>query len=164
MFQVLISDGGGRSSVSCFIPFFCVESVSHFTLPPNITEGRSEDNDSNSTFDLGVPDDLVVSVLLRNWLFALEGTEEARDWSSPRSGDPIGRDDKCWHKPSGICTCQPKVVADLTWEVQRRCWTKEHFQWSDLRYIHGCYTSVFRFVTLLCILIGRYLVVPSGWN
>ena len=67
--------------------------------PSHVTdkeEGRSEDNDSNSKFDLGVPDDLVVSVvLLRNWLFALEGTEEARDWSSPRSGDPIGRDDKC---------------------------------------------------------------------
>ncbi|KAE8805895.1 DNA replication licensing factor MCM6 [Hordeum vulgare] len=58
---------------------------------------RLGDNDSNSKFDLGVPDDLGVSVELRNWLFALEGTEEVGDWSSPRSGDPISREDKCWH-------------------------------------------------------------------
>ena len=119
----------GLNDLSCG-PLGKLFTPSHVT---DKEEGRSEDNDSNSTFDLGVPDDLVVSVLLRNWLFALEGTEEARDWSSPRSGDPIGRDDKCWHKPSGICTCQPIVVTDLTWEVQRRCWAKEHFQWSDLR-------------------------------
>lgn len=60
-------------------------------------EGRSKDNDSNSKFDLGVPDDLDVSVELRNWLFALEGTEEVGDWSSPHSGDHISREDKCWH-------------------------------------------------------------------
>lgn len=60
-------------------------------------EGRSEDNDSNSKFDLGVPDDLDVSVQLRNWLFALEGTEEVGDWSSPRGGYHISREEKCWH-------------------------------------------------------------------
>jgi hypothetical protein len=80
-----------------FVPFLALEVFLIFVLLPNITEGRSEGNDSNSKFDLGVPDDLDVSIELRNWLFALEGTEEVGDWSSPRSGDHISREDKCWH-------------------------------------------------------------------
>ena len=68
-----------------------------FPISSIVTEGRSEDNDSNSKFDLGVPDDLDVSVELMNWLFALEGTEEVGDWSSPHNGDHISREDKCWH-------------------------------------------------------------------
>ncbi|XP_066343928.1 uncharacterized protein [Miscanthus floridulus] len=58
---------------------------------------RSKSDDHNSKFDLGVPDDLDVSIELRNWLFALEGTEEVGDCFSPRGGDRISREEKCWH-------------------------------------------------------------------
>ncbi|XP_066349525.1 uncharacterized protein [Miscanthus floridulus] len=58
---------------------------------------RSKVDDDNSKFDLGVPDDLDVSIELRNWLFALEGTEEVGDCFSPRGGDRISREEKCWH-------------------------------------------------------------------
>ncbi|CAD6262154.1 unnamed protein product [Miscanthus lutarioriparius] len=58
---------------------------------------RSKVDDHNSKFDLGVPDDLDVSIELRNWLFALEGTEEVGDCFSPRGGDRISREEKCWH-------------------------------------------------------------------
>ena len=45
-----------------------------------------------------MPDDLDVSVELRNWLFALEGTEEVGDCFTPtRGGDRISREEKCWH-------------------------------------------------------------------
>lgn len=44
-----------------------------------------------------MPDDLDVSVELRNWLFALEGTEEVGDCLSPRGGDHMSREEKCWH-------------------------------------------------------------------
>ncbi|XP_062226843.1 uncharacterized protein LOC133925045 isoform X2 [Phragmites australis] len=58
---------------------------------------RSKVDDHNSKFDLGVPDDLDVSIELRNWLFALEGTEEVGNCFSPRGGDHISREEKCWH-------------------------------------------------------------------
>uniref|UniRef100_A0A0D3G0P7 Uncharacterized protein n=1 Tax=Oryza barthii TaxID=65489 RepID=A0A0D3G0P7_9ORYZ len=58
---------------------------------------NSKDNDYNSKFDLEVPDDLDVSIELRNWLFALEGTEEVGDWLSPHGSDHISREEKCWH-------------------------------------------------------------------
>ncbi|KAG8043594.1 hypothetical protein GUJ93_ZPchr0458g22720 [Zizania palustris] len=56
----------------------------------------SKDHDYNSKFELGVPDDLDVSIELRNWLFALEGTEGG-DWFSPHGSDHISREEKCWH-------------------------------------------------------------------
>lgn len=58
---------------------------------------KSKVDDHNVKFDLGVPDDLDVSIELRNWLFALEGTEEIGDCFSPRGGDRISREEKCWH-------------------------------------------------------------------
>ncbi|EES12901.1 hypothetical protein BDA96_06G246600 [Sorghum bicolor] len=58
---------------------------------------RTKVDDHNSRFDLGVPDDLDVSIELRNWLFALEGTEEVGDCFTPRGGDRISREEKCWH-------------------------------------------------------------------
>jgi hypothetical protein len=63
----------------------------------HITDERTKVDDHNSRFDLGVPDDLDVSIELRNWLFALEGTEEVGDCFTPRGGDRISREEKCWH-------------------------------------------------------------------
>lgn len=47
--------------------------------------------------ELGIPDDLDVSIELRNWLFALEGSDELSYGLSPRVSDIIGREEKCWH-------------------------------------------------------------------
>jgi hypothetical protein len=68
-----------------------------FPVSLKITDGSSKVDDHNSKFDLGVPDDLDVSIELRNWLFALEGTEEVGDSFSPRGGGCISREEKCWH-------------------------------------------------------------------
>ncbi|KAL6651988.1 hypothetical protein ACP70R_010913 [Stipagrostis hirtigluma subsp. patula] len=68
---------------------------SHLT-EKEATEETSNVGDQSSKFDLGVPDDLDVSIELRNWLFALEGTEVG-DCFSPRAGDRISREEKCWH-------------------------------------------------------------------
>ncbi|CAN6240991.1 unnamed protein product [Urochloa humidicola] len=67
---------------------------SHFTEEEN---ERSKVDDYSSKFDLGVPDDLDVSVELRNWLFALEGTEVGDCFTPTRGGDRISREEKCWH-------------------------------------------------------------------
>lgn len=67
------------------------------TITVKLTDGRSKVDDHSSKFDLGVPDDLDVSIELRNWLFALEGTEEVGDCFSPRGSDRISREENCWH-------------------------------------------------------------------
>jgi hypothetical protein len=79
--------------------YFSIALINHESFPVSlkITDGRSKGDDHNSKFDLGVPDDLDVSIELRNWLFALEGTEEVGDSFSPRSNDHISREEKCWH-------------------------------------------------------------------
>jgi hypothetical protein len=68
-----------------------------FPVSLKITDGSSKVDDHNSKFDLGVPDDLDVSIELRNWLFALEGTEDVGDSFSPRGSGCISREEKCWH-------------------------------------------------------------------
>lgn len=46
---------------------------------------------------LGTPDDIDVSIELRDWLFALEGREGvAERWGSDDNED-IGREERCWH-------------------------------------------------------------------
>ena len=46
---------------------------------------------------LGTPDDIDVSIELRDWLFALEGREGvAERWESIEDED-IGREERCWH-------------------------------------------------------------------
>ncbi|KAF7003874.1 hypothetical protein CFC21_019151 [Triticum aestivum] len=99
-FGILGPDGGPGEGLLRGLKDLSSGPLGKLFKPSHVTdkeEARTEDNDSNSKFDLGVPDDLDVSVELRNWLFALEGTEEVGDWSSPRSDDPISREDKCWH-------------------------------------------------------------------
>lgn len=47
--------------------------------------------------ELGMPDDINVSIELKNWLFALEGTEEIREGWRHCNGEDFSREDRCWH-------------------------------------------------------------------
>ncbi|PKA53533.1 hypothetical protein AXF42_Ash009029 [Apostasia shenzhenica] len=55
----------------------------------------SEEDDLVKLLELGIPDDIDVSVELRNWLFALEGTEEIREGYC--NGGDFCREESCWH-------------------------------------------------------------------
>lgn len=63
--------------------FPCIHSFSEFcseSYPPpppvlQTLDGRSKE-DKRSKFDTGIPDDLDVSVELKDWIFGLEGTKE----------------------------------------------------------------------------------------
>lgn len=44
-----------------------------------------------------MPDDLDVLIELKNWLFALEGAEEAVEIWSTCNGEVFCREDRCWH-------------------------------------------------------------------
>ncbi|KAJ4792235.1 amino-terminal region of chorein [Rhynchospora pubera] len=67
-----------------------------FKSSPHANSHQHEDN-HGAQMELGIPDELDVSIELRNWLFALEGTNDLSDGWSPRLSDVIRREEKCWH-------------------------------------------------------------------
>ncbi|KAL0302072.1 UNVERIFIED_CONTAM: hypothetical protein Sradi_6484000 [Sesamum radiatum] len=59
--------------------------------------GSSEDGKPGGLLHLGAPDDVDITIELRDWLFALEGAEEMADRSCfPYSEDPH-REERSWH-------------------------------------------------------------------
>ncbi|XP_024027440.1 uncharacterized protein LOC21395142 [Morus notabilis] len=60
-------------------------------------DGSSGDGKESDLMHLGKPDDVDVSIELRNWLFALEGAQEMAErwWFSDH--ERVGREERCWH-------------------------------------------------------------------
>ncbi|KAJ6805270.1 uncharacterized protein M6B38_250000 [Iris pallida] len=59
-------------------------------------EGCLEE-DSINLLDLGMPDDVDITIELKNWLFALEGTQEMQERWTTCIGDDVSREERCWH-------------------------------------------------------------------
>lgn len=61
-----------------------------------ISDGIFDDGDGNGILEFGRPDDVDLSIELKDWLFALEGAEDmAEDWSY--NGTDVSREERCWH-------------------------------------------------------------------
>ncbi|GFP89982.1 hypothetical protein PHJA_001142000 [Phtheirospermum japonicum] len=56
--------------------------------------GNSEDGKDNGLLHLGAPDDVDISIELKDWLFSLEGAEEMVD---NRFSDDCRREERSWH-------------------------------------------------------------------
>jgi len=63
----------------------------------DFTDECSENEDHVKLLELGMPDDVDVSVELNNWLFALEGSQEMEAEQLTFSGIDISREERCWH-------------------------------------------------------------------
>ncbi|XP_038975702.1 uncharacterized protein LOC103697743 isoform X2 [Phoenix dactylifera] len=59
--------------------------------------GCLKEEDHGILLELGMPDDVDVSVELKNWLFALEGTQEMQEGWRLSNDDYITREERCWH-------------------------------------------------------------------
>ncbi|KAJ6807107.1 uncharacterized protein M6B38_173470 [Iris pallida] len=59
-------------------------------------EGCLEEESIN-LLDLGMPDDVDIAIELKNWLFALEGTQEMQERWTTCIGDDVSREERCWH-------------------------------------------------------------------
>ena len=46
---------------------------------------------------LGTPDDVDLSIELKNWLFALEGAQNNTEWWWLQNQEELGREERCWH-------------------------------------------------------------------
>lgn len=60
-------------------------------------DGSSGDGKESGLMHLGKPDDIDVSIELRNWLFALEGAQEMAEMWWFSDNEHVGREERCWH-------------------------------------------------------------------
>lgn len=60
-------------------------------------DGGLRDGKESALLHLGKPDDVDVSIELKNWLFAIEGAQEMAEswWFS--DNERVGREERCWH-------------------------------------------------------------------
>lgn len=61
------------------------------------SDGSSGDGKGNGLLNLGKPDDVDVSIELKDWLFALEGEQEMVERWWFHNDENIGREERCWH-------------------------------------------------------------------
>lgn len=60
-------------------------------------DGLSEDEKESSFLHLGAPDDVDISIELKDWLFALEGAQEMEDRFCSRDFEDSQREERSWH-------------------------------------------------------------------
>ncbi|OVA11167.1 UHRF1-binding protein 1-like [Macleaya cordata] len=101
-FGILGPDGGPSEGLSKGLKYLSTGPLSKLLRASPIIEedqqesGSSEDEEGGPYLDLGRPDDVDVSIELKNWLFALEGAQErAERWWF--HDEDVGREDRCWH-------------------------------------------------------------------
>lgn len=59
--------------------------------------GESSGDGRDGLMQLGLPDDVDVSVEFRDWLFALEGAQEMAERWCFYSHEGMSREERCWH-------------------------------------------------------------------
>ena len=70
--------------MNCLLSFFSVD-------------GSSGDGRDNGLLNLGKPDDVDVSIELKDWLFALEGAQEMAERWWFHNDESSSREERCWH-------------------------------------------------------------------
>lgn len=76
---------------------YCCLYCSFLNFPILSIDGSSGGRSENGGLHLGKPDDVDVSVALKNWLFALEGEHEMAERWWFNNHEDVGREEKCWH-------------------------------------------------------------------
>ncbi|XP_068644395.1 uncharacterized protein [Aristolochia californica] len=98
-FGILGQDGGPGEGLSKGLKNLSDGPLSKLlrTLPIEEADGKQEDRDGGGLSDLGKPDDVDISIELRNWLFALEGAKEIEEGWCSNNGINVSREERCWH-------------------------------------------------------------------
>ncbi|XP_015898172.2 uncharacterized protein LOC107431706 [Ziziphus jujuba] len=102
-FGILGPDGGPGKGLSKGLDNLQAGPLSKlFKTSPLIIDGSEDGGSSgggseNGGLHLGKPDDVDVSVELKNWLFALEGEHEMAERWWFYNHEDVGREERCWH-------------------------------------------------------------------
>ncbi|XP_077243494.1 amino-terminal region of chorein [Tasmannia lanceolata] len=102
-FGILGPDGGPGEGLSKGLKNLSAGPLSKLLrtsplIEVNHEENRStEDGDDGGLLELGRPDEVDVSIELKDWLFALEGAQEMEERWLSYNGDGLSREERCWH-------------------------------------------------------------------
>ncbi|XP_058219969.1 uncharacterized protein LOC131330417 isoform X2 [Rhododendron vialii] len=66
-------------------------------LQENMNNGTSGDGNDNVLLHLGTPDDVDLTIELKDWLFALEGAQNNTEGQWLQNDEGLGREERCWH-------------------------------------------------------------------
>ncbi|KAG5546384.1 hypothetical protein RHGRI_018535 [Rhododendron griersonianum] len=66
-------------------------------LQENMNNGTSGDGNDNVLLHLGTPDDVDLTIELKDWLFALEGAQNNTEGQWLHNDEGLGREERCWH-------------------------------------------------------------------
>ncbi|KAL5548246.1 hypothetical protein UlMin_003477 [Ulmus minor] len=102
-FGILGPDGGPGKGLSKGIdnlragPLSKLFQTSTLTIDSQEGDGSSRDGNEGGILHIRKPDDVDVTIELKNWLFALEGAQEMAEtwWFS--DNEYVGREQRCWH-------------------------------------------------------------------
>ncbi|KAI7747150.1 hypothetical protein M8C21_033329, partial [Ambrosia artemisiifolia] len=97
-FGILGPDGGPGAGLSKGLEHLSSGPFSKLFKASPLLENKSEKEEEKHSgyLQLGPPDDVDVSLELKDWLFALEGAEMAEKWWFYNSEDSY-REERCWH-------------------------------------------------------------------
>ncbi|XP_068669040.1 uncharacterized protein [Aristolochia californica] len=97
-FGILGQDGGPGEGLSKGLKNLSDGPLSKLLRASPIEEadGEHEDGDGDLS-DLGKPDDVDISIELRDWLFALEGAKEIEEGWCSNDGNNVSREERSWH-------------------------------------------------------------------
>ncbi|XP_031738234.1 uncharacterized protein LOC101210396 isoform X2 [Cucumis sativus] len=97
-FGILGPDGGpGKGLMKGLENLRAGPLVKLFKTSPLLTGNLEGDGKESSLLQLGKPDDVDVSIELKNWLFALEGAQEMAERWWFYNPNNAGREERCWH-------------------------------------------------------------------
>lgn len=66
-------------------------------LQDRMNNGTSGDGNDSGFLHFGTPDDVDLSVELKDWLFALEGAQNNEEECLLQNHNDLGREERCWH-------------------------------------------------------------------
>ncbi|XP_057506904.1 uncharacterized protein LOC130790055 isoform X1 [Actinidia eriantha] len=104
-FGILGPDGGPGEGLSKGLENLSAGPLSKlFKTSPMIADELQESMNNGTSGDvndgllhLGTPDDVDLSIELKNWLFALEGAQNNTEWWWLQNQEELGREERCWH-------------------------------------------------------------------
>lgn len=85
-------------------------------MPPTFLVISGDGND-NAFLHLGTPDDVDLTIELKDWLFALEGAQNNAEGQWSHNHEDLDREERCWHttfeKLRVLAKSSPKHVANV---------------------------------------------------
>ncbi|CAK9321873.1 unnamed protein product [Citrullus colocynthis] len=97
-FGILGPDGGpGKGLMKGLENLRAGPLVKLFKTSPLLAGSLEGDEKESPLLQLGKPDDVDVSIELKNWLFALEGAQEMAERWWFYNPNNAGREERCWH-------------------------------------------------------------------